>query len=95
MYPSSNRISPLRKPPSTRRKTTSNLGPLTRRASMNPDFDMSSGAIQEDWLRTLGIDHVDAAEEDPAAKAQPALTLPATHGSRSRSERRHRRNRPC
>src|SRR4029077_16748204 len=53
--------SPLRKPPSTRRKTTSkSLSPLTRRASMKPDFDMSNGAIQEDWLRTLGIDHVDA-----------------------------------
>ena len=36
---------------------------------MNPDFDMSSGAIQEDWLRTLGIDHVDAAEEDPARES--------------------------
>jgi hypothetical protein len=36
---------------------------------MNPDFDMSNGAIQEDWLRTRGIDMVDAAEEDPARES--------------------------
>jgi hypothetical protein len=36
---------------------------------MNPDFDMSNGAIQEDWLRTLGIDNGDAAEEDPARES--------------------------
>ena len=62
---------------------------------MNPDFDMSNGAIQEDWLRTLGIDMSMPQKKTRPAKAQPALTLPATHGSHSRSERRHRRNRPC
>ena len=36
---------------------------------MNPDFDMSNGAIQEDWLRTLGIDNGDAAEEDSAGES--------------------------
>ena len=35
---------------------------------MNPDFDMSNGAIQEDWLRTLGIDHVRCRRRRPGPR---------------------------
>ena len=72
--------SPLRKPPSTRRKTTGkSLGPLTRRASMNPDFDMTPPTIQwsrlrpriqEDWLRTHAS-AMSACPTIPAEKTRP------------------------